>query len=585
MTDRARSPQASRRSRVRLSIHHKLIGLMAVMITAIVGFLCVYFPLQQIESMSATLTGRATGYGAMLSTQVRSAVAFADRETAREVLSSIESDPYAAAVVLFGAHGQPLYEYGTPSAWVDRARHGVDSVRVFALGERIAVVNPVQSLEGPRGALVIELSTERMHAALKRVIGTAVAAGAAALFFGIAAASLIARSLARRLRAIARVATSVASGEAPTAAVDDSSSDEIGSLAGAFNGMVEHLQAEQERLTSTVRDLTAAEDALAEVNRELEDRVEARTSELTRANQQLVVEMEQRSRIEMELRQAQKLESVGRLASGIAHEINTPVQFVSDSCHFMRDAVGDIQRVIEGYRGIVQDVGEGAAAAQDARARADEIEDDADVPYLIENMPLAVGRSIEGLERVATIVRAMKEFAYPERKEKALADINHAIRTTLMVSRNEYKYVADIVTEFAVLPKVLCHVGELNQVFLNILVNAAHAIQDVVKGSGARGEIAIRTWVEGPDVCIAIRDTGKGIPADIIEKVFDPFFTTKEVGKGTGQGLAIARSVVVDKHSGKLTVQSEVGRGTEFTISLPIEGRRTAACQDVALAG
>jgi signal transduction histidine kinase len=372
------------------------------------------------------------------------------------------------------------------------------------------------------------------------------------------------------------VATAVASGEKSSAAVDDSSSDEIGSLAGAFDRMVVQLQAEQERLRSTVREKTAAEDALAQVNRELEDRVQARTSELTAANQQLVVQMEERSRIEMELRQAQKLESVGRLASGIAHEINTPVQFVSDSCHFLRDAIRDVQQVIEGYRAIAAD------PQGDAQSRAEELEEDADVPYLLENMPLAVGRTIEGLERVASIVRAMKEFAYPERKEKALADINHAIETTLMVSKNEYKYVAEVQTELGELPKVLCHVGELNQVILNVLVNAAHAIQDVVQGSGDKGEIVIRTWVEGQDVRIAIRDTGKGIPREIIDKVFDPFFTTKEVGKGTGQGLAIARSVVVDKHGGKLTVESEIGRGTEFTISLPIAGPQVA---QVALAG
>jgi two-component system, NtrC family, sensor kinase len=376
-------------------------------------------------------------------------------------------------------------------------------------------------------------------------------AGLVALLLGMAAAWLISRSLTRRLRAMARVATSVASGDARVAAVDDRSSDEIGVLAGAFNHMIGQLQGEEERLRTAVRE---------------------RTAELTAANERLVVEMEERSRVEMELRQAQKLESVGRLASGVAHEINTPVQFVSDSCHFLRDATGDMQRLIEEYRDVLVQLREGAIDPESALARAQAAEEDADLAYLLENIPRAVTRSIDGLDRVAGIVRAMKEFAYPDRKERALADINRAIETTLMVSTNEYKYVADIKTELGEMPQVMCHVGEVNQAVLNIVVNAAHAIQDVVGGGGPKGEIAIKTWAAGQDAFISIRDTGKGIPPEIIDKIFDPFFTTKQVGKGTGQGLAIARSVIVDKHGGKLSVASEPGRGTTFTISLPVAG-------------
>ena len=541
---------------LQLSIHQKLIGLIATMITAIVGFLCVYFPLQQFGNIRSALTSRTNSYSALLSNQVRSAVAFADRETAREVLSSLDSDPDVAAVLLFDAGGAVLYQAGHPSPWDEDARGSAAGSRVVHLKDRIAVVSPVTSLEGPTGTLVIEVSTSRIREGIKRVISTAAAGGAAALIFGMAAAFLIARSLARRLRAIASVATAVASGASQTGSVNDSSSDEIGSLASAFNRMVEQLN---------------------RVNRELEDRVQERTAALTDANQKLVVEMEERGRMELELRQAQKLESVGRLAAGVAHEINTPIQFVSDSCHFLRDATRDVQAVIEGYRQIVAELHAGTITADQARERAAEVEQNSDVDYLLENVPLAVTRSIEGLDRVAAIVRAMKEFAYPERKEKALADINRAILTTLMVSANEYKYVADVNTELGDLPSVMCHVGEFNQVVLNIVVNAAHAIQDVCERTGTRGQINIRTWMTDRQVFISIADTGKGIPPDVIEKIFDPFFTTKEVGKGTGQGLTIARSVIVDKHGGNLAVDSVVGRGTTFTISLPLEDARASA--------
>jgi signal transduction histidine kinase len=534
-----------------LSISQKLVGLMAVMITAIVVILTFFFISQRVSAIRAGLISRVSGYGRMLSSQARSAVAFADRETAREVLSPLESDPNIAAVVLFGHRGEELYRQGAPGAWVQQIGRGVEASRLVEVQDRIATLTPVESLEGPVGTLVIEASTSAMQAARKLAVRTAMSAGLAALALGMAAAWLIARSLTRRLRAMARVATNVASGDARVAAVDDRSSDEIGVLAGAFNHMIGQLQGEEERLRTAVRE---------------------RTAELTAANERLVVEMEERSRVEVELRQAQKLESVGRLASGVAHEINTPVQFVNDSCHFVRDATGDLQRLIEEYRDLLVQLRQGAIDPEAALARAEAAEQDADLPYLLDNIPRAVTRSIDGLDRVAAIVRAMKEFAYPDRKERALADINRAIETTLMVSSNEYKYVADIKTELGEVPQVMCHVGEVNQAVLNIVVNAAHAIQDVVGGGGSKGEIAIRTWAAGSDAFIAIRDTGKGIPREIIDKIFDPFFTTKQVGKGTGQGLAIARSVIVDKHGGKLSVDSEPGHGTTFTICLPIAG-------------
>jgi signal transduction histidine kinase len=278
-------------------------------------------------------------------------------------------------------------------------------------------------------------------------------------------------------------------------------------------------------------------------------------------------------KLEAELRQAQKLESIGQLAAGIAHEINTPVQFVSDSVHFVCDAVKDMARLIAEYQLLRDSVVTGAATPESAEAVSVAAEE-ADLPYLLDNVPKALARSLEGLDRVATIVRSLKEFAHPEQKEMAPADLNQAIQSTLTIARSEYKYVADVETDFGDLPQVTCHGGEVNQVVLNILVNAAHAIGDKVKGTENRGRIGIRTRIEGDHVVIAISDTGGGIPASVRERVFDPFFTTKEVGKGTGQGLAIARTVVVEKHGGTLTFETETGKGTTFFIRLPLEGRR-----------
>jgi signal transduction histidine kinase len=197
-------------------------------------------------------------------------------------------------------------------------------------------------------------------------------------------------------------------------------------------------------------------------------------------------------------------------------------------------------------------------------------EEAADLPYLEENLPKALDRSLDGLERVATLVRSMKEFAHPEQKEKAFADLNHALSTTLTIARSEFKYVADVETDFGEVPQALCHVGELNQAFLNIIVNASHAIGDAVAGTENKGKLKIKTRHEGDSVMISISDSGGGIPVEVRSKIFEPFFTTKVLGKGTGQGLAIARSVVVDKHGGELTFETELGVGTTFFLRVPI---------------
>ena len=266
---------------------------------------------------------------------------------------------------------------------------------------------------------------------------------------------------------------------------------------------------------------------------------------------------------------SQKLESVGRLAAGVSHEINTPVQFVTDNVHFMRTSMSDIAAVALAYRDLqraVQSQGDVAGAA----LRAAEAEKAADLDYILENAPQAIESSIEGLGRIATIVRSMKEFAYPDQAVKQSADLNQAIRSTLVVARNEYKYVAEIDIQLGDLPLVDCYLGEFNQVILNLLVNAAHAIADVVKDSGNLGKLTVRSRLDGDEVEISISDTGMGIPEAVRAKIFDPFFTTKEVGKGTGQGLAIARSVIVNKHGGTLRFETECGKGTTFFIRLPV---------------
>jgi signal transduction histidine kinase len=281
---------------------------------------------------------------------------------------------------------------------------------------------------------------------------------------------------------------------------------------------------------------------------------------------------EERTAIELQLRQAQKLEAIGQLAAGIAHEINTPTQYIGDNASFLKDAFNDLGRLLQVHRRL-HDAVKAGVTTPELLSDVEQVQRDADADYLAAEAPRAIAQILEGVERVARIVRAMKEFSHPGTAEKTLINLNHAIENTLTVSRSEWKYVAEAVTDLAPdLPEVPCLPGEINQVILNLVVNAAHAIADVVAdGSRGKGVINVRTCRDGDCVELRICDNGTGIPEKARARIFEPFFTTKPVGKGTGQGLAIARSVVVDKHGGTIEFETELGKGTTFIIRLPLK--------------
>ena len=301
------------------------------------------------------------------------------------------------------------------------------------------------------------------------------------------------------------------------------------------------------------------------------------SDELLQLALQLRAEIAERRRVEQELAQAQKLESIGHLAAGIAHEINTPAQFVGDNTRFLQEVftsidglLGDLDQLLDAAK--QGPISPALIAAVEQRLRQAEIE------YIREETPKAIQQSLEGVERVARIVRAMKEFAHPDQGRKQPLDVNRAVESTLTVSRNEWKYVADVVTDFALdLPPVPCFASDFNQVVLNLVVNAAQAIAAVVgDGSRGKGTITIRTRRDGGQAEIRVEDNGPGIPAAIRGKIFDQFFTTKEVGKGTGLGLSIAHAIVVRKHGGTIACETEEGRGAAFVVRLPLEERAEA---------
>lgn len=314
---------------------------------------------------------------------------------------------------------------------------------------------------------------------------------------------------------------------------------------------------------------------LSQLNTELEDRVSRRTNaleenakELIESKRVLEQEMSERQRVEIELRHAQKLEAVGQLAAGIAHEINTPMQYIGNSLQFLQSAFSDLQNLSTRLEESIPLI-KGHEEQTDSFRQAIE---EADLEYIRERAPKALDRALQGINRVTQIVGAMNEFSHPDQREKSSADLNRALSTTLTVASNEYKYVATVDTQLQPLSHVECHLGDLNQVFLNLIVNAAHAISE---GAVKDGVISIKTWQEKNVVKITIADNGSGIPEIIQHRIFDPFFTTKEVGRGTGQGLSISHKIIVENHGGQLSFTTEPGVGTTFHIELPVSSAET----------
>ncbi len=280
---------------------------------------------------------------------------------------------------------------------------------------------------------------------------------------------------------------------------------------------------------------------------------------------------QERSLMEIQLRQAQKLEAIGQLAAGIAHEINTPTQYVGDNTRFLQESFGSILGLLQAYQELLRAAQAGPVPPEMTRRARAGLEA-SDLEYLLAQIPAAIKESLEGLDRVTKIVCAMKEFSHPGGKDKCPADLNQAIETTATVARNEWKYVADMKLDLAPdLPPVPCFLDEFNQCILNLVINAAHAIGDVVKAHpGTKGLISVSTRRLAEQVEVRVADTGTGIPEEVRPHIFEPFFTTKGVGKGTGQGLSIVYGSIVKKHGGAVSFESQVGHGTTFIVRLPI---------------
>ena len=284
----------------------------------------------------------------------------------------------------------------------------------------------------------------------------------------------------------------------------------------------------------------------------------------------VMVDITEKATMERDLRQAQKLESIGQLAAGIAHEINTPIQYIGDNTRFIQEAVSDLLGVLSAHDRLVT----AAKAGDPLEDLINDVElhiESADLDYLQKEIPEAIDQTLEGVSRVSKIVTSMRQFSHPGTGKKTAVDINKALEATITVARNEWKYVADLETDFDPnLPLVSCLPGEINQVMLNLLINAAHAVEEASDhGKNGKGKIRVSTKLDNDQAKISISDSGNGIPESIQQRIFDPFFTTKKVGRGTGQGLAIAHRVITEKHHGSISFETHKNGGTTFIVRLP----------------
>jgi two-component system, NtrC family, sensor kinase len=320
--------------------------------------------------------------------------------------------------------------------------------------------------------------------------------------------------------------------------------------------------------------------AVLEQNIALEQQVKRRTRELEASHENLTRTLAELRHAQEQLLESNKLEAIGQLAAGVAHEINTPIQYVSDNAGFLETAFEQLLGVIDETSRVVAALNAEADAPPALRDLTEKFRV-VRLDWLREEIPRAIAESMEGLERVSTIVSAMKDFSHPSAAEKEMTDLHDAITTTVTVARHEWKYVAEIETRFdPTVPSIPCLRNELNQVVLNLIVNAAHAIAERLGEGASKGKITITTELSDGEVELRIQDDGAGIPPAVAARIYDPFFTTKPVGKGTGQGLSIARSVVVDRHGGTIRFESTPGVGTCFFIRLPVAAASCAPDAD-----
>ncbi len=521
----------------------------------------------------------------MIAHNCKAVSAFEDVKDAKETLNSLHMQPSIVYGCIYNSNGELLASYHRSGNGTDRSIHPpLPQKDGYQFDNEYLIVYKSVVFDGGKiGTVCLQSNLRPMYKTFQR--------SASIIIVVLALSSLVAYFVSSRLQRIISgpilslthaaeaISKKAASGKnTHSIRAQKHSNDEVGLLADSFNQMLEQIQQ---------REL-----ALVAANEELEARVQRRTSELRTTNEQLTKENTERKQAEENLKlayeklenanrelkemqsqlvQNEKLASMGQLAAGVAHEMNTPVGFVASNFEALENYVKKFKDLLRMYDSLIGKIG--TLRKTELLNEADTIgqsRNEMQIDFILKDIQGLFDDSREGLDRVTNIIQSLRDFSRVDQVEEFDEyNLNDGIKATLVVARNEIKYDTDVKTELSDVPTVFCNSMQINQVLLNIIVNAAHAIKSQKRED--RGTITIKTYATDEEMVCEISDDGPGVAPDKLSKVFDPFFTTKPLGKGTGLGLSVSHDIIVTKHRGELLVDSTVGKGTKFTIKLPIK--------------
>ena len=402
------------------------------------------------------------------------------------------------------------------------------------------LVYPIE-IGGEKWHVLLAYSTEPVKKAIRELVGRNLVFGGLIMLLGIFVSYIVSKSISRPIGILALAAEEVAGGNWKT--VDIDSKDEVGSLAHAFNLMITSLHKTTDKLKKSEKELKMHRDNLKEL-------VDERTAELEQAYEKL-------KNTQATIVHQEKMASIGQLAAGVAHEINNPTGFVRSNLSTLDKYVGRLTEFLKAQAKTIELIPENSNTLELSKKKKK-----LKIDYICDDADDLIKESIEGADRIKSIVENLKGFSRVDQAEKQVADINECLESTLNIVWNELKYVAKVEKSYGDIQPIECFPQELNQVFMNLLVNAAHSIEK-------EGTISIKTWKDDEFVYVSVSDTGCGISPEHLNRIFEPFFTTKDVGKGTGLGLSIVYDIITKKHKGDINVKSEPGKGTTFTVKLP----------------
>ena len=495
-------------------------------------------------------------------------LAFSDVTAATAVLLPLYNTDDVVSVAFFRENGELFL--ALPEGRHPESPPGIlDEAAGSRVREDLLVVHrPVYSSGKKVGVLYLEAdraSLDEQAFQILKVTGASLLGG---LLLAIVIATILVRRMTAGLLNLTQTAREVSVTRDYSLRASALDEDEIGTLVQAFNDMLHVVQTRTEELQVAQAELR---ERISQGEKD-QATLEEQAGETNRVNTRLRQEIQKREETEAQLRLAQRLEAVGQLAAGVAHEINTPIQYLTDNTTFLGRCFEGLTRVIEQLRGLLASVQAGSVEEKQLQ-EVEEALRTSKIDYLVKEAPAAVEQSLEGLSRVSAIIQSMGEFAHPGDSSKSPVDINHLVENTVTLSRSQWRYVAVLRTELDDnLPLVYCNRDTIGQTLVNLVVNATHAIGEPQRHQAeVKGEIVIQTMRDDDWAEIRINDNGPGIPEELKTRIFDPFFTTKEVGQGTGQGLALAWSYVVNEHRGTISVESTPGHGASFRLRLPIK--------------